>query len=315
MSSNVIYAQFGRGLAPVDRSPDAELPEGAERLLGFAESEGWPIHPTVLVDTVRLVYLASQPFERGASAIRQEPTLGARALRLANGPAYAAELPCMHVGAAIERLGERGVSTLLVGVACTRLYAGASEAELAKRLVVRSAAVAFASEMILRQRGAPSADALLAGCLHDIGWTCGLALAEQHAAHLPQRWRGDRSARIAGVAAVHAQLGAVASRAWGLSAPIADAIADHHAGVHADEAPLTQAIALATRCVDQLAVAGDPAPLGFDTANLDNEAGPELRSDVWTELQRLGLAPERRCAVRPIRSDRRRSAKKIVRAS
>lgn len=315
MSSNVIYAQFGRGPAPVDRSPDAELPEGSARLLGFAEAEAWPIHPAVLVDTVRLVYLASQPFERGAAAIRAEPTLGARALRLANGPAYAAEAPCMQVGAAIERLGARGVSTLLVGVACTRLYAGATEAELARRLVVRSAAVAFAAEMILRQRGLPSADALLAGCLHDIGWTCGLALAEQHAANLPPRWRGDRAARIAGVSAVHAQLGAVASRAWGLSAPIADAIAEHHAGLLDREAPLTHALAVATRCVDQLAVAGEQAPLGFDAANLDHEAGPELRAEVWTELQRLGLVPERRCAVRPVRSDRRRTPKKIVRAS
>lgn len=315
MSSNVIYAQFGRGLAPVDRAPDAELPEGAARLLGFAEAEAWPIHPTVLVDTVRLVYLASQPYERGAAAIRQEPTLGARALRMANGPAYAAELPCMHVGAAIERLGERGVSTLFVGVAATRLYAGAAEVELARRLVVRSAAVAFAAELILRQQGLPAADATLAGCLHDIGWTCGLALAEQHAAQLPQRWRGDRGARVAGVAAVHAQIGAVASRAWGLSAPIADAIAEHHAGVHEGGEPLTHALAVATRCVDQLAVAGDPAPLGFGAANLDDEAGPELRAEVWAELQRLGLVPERRAVARPVRNDRRRAAKKIIRAS
>ncbi len=319
MSSNVVYAQFGRGAAPVDGAPDAHVPEGAARLLTFATTEAWPIHPTVLVDTVRLAYLAGQGFARGSASIRQEPTLGARALRLANGPLYAGEPPCAQVGAAIERLGERGVSTLLVGVACTRLYGGPAEPELSRRLVARSAAVAFASEMILRERELPTGDVLLAGCLHDIGWPFGLALAEQHASALPARWRTDRGALFAAVAAVHAELGAVASRAWGLSAPIAAAIAGHHAGgrvgADAGAAPLTHALALATRCADHLAIQGEGAPLGFDSAQLDREAGPELRAAVWIELQRLGLVPERRCAVRPVRCDRRRAAKKIASAS
>jgi putative nucleotidyltransferase with HDIG domain len=140
-----------------------------------------------------------------------------------------------------------------------------------------SGAVGVASALLARHLGAPHGDALCAGLLHDLG--CALAYRHDRvgygevAAGAPEQVLAAERLRYG---ADHAELAAIALRAWRLPASIVDAIEQHHGEVDGP-APAVP-----------VAVAGGEALVRRALGD-DNGVGVEPASDPDATLAALAL--------------------------
>jgi putative nucleotidyltransferase with HDIG domain len=173
-----------------------------------------------------------------AAAIAPDAGLCARILHLANSPYFGSAGRVSSLERAVVTVGSSVVRSLAISTAAGLLGDGARVPE---GFWVHSGAVGVASSLVARHLGLAHADAWCAGLLHDLG----SALAYRHDRALflevgaapPDELLAVEADRYG---ADHAELGAIALRAWRLPAAIVDAVGGHHAiGDHHPQVDVT----------------------------------------------------------------------------
>lgn len=312
MSAVVLRPDFARGTSIIEELPTQ--PPRAEELLTYARSGAveLPIQPSAASDVMRLCQMAELPFERMASTIVQEPALAARVLQMANSAFYGSSRPVANIAHALMRVGERGLRSVLLGAASGRVLFVRGQPELTRRLQVRSVGVAVGTEAVLRRLGNSRDDAFAAGLLHDIGWSVGVGLSARYRAQLPEEWATDSEALLSAVESVHAELGSAVTELWRFPPTISAAIRWHHQPELATVGgPIAFAVAAAIRLLDRLGISPEAPPVHeshpiYVRLRLDPAEQLEVRREMWTELERLGLVRDRRRGDLPVRVDRRK---------
>lgn len=171
--------------------------------------------------------------EQISAAIRLDPALAARLLRLVNSPAYSPRRPVDSLGHAVALAGTSVVKRLALGSSLVRMFRGIPERLLdMKAFWTHSVAVAVGTVALAsRVPNGPRGDSVfVAGLLHDLG-TLLLCLRSPDAVlhvmgsteDLPQ----DHLEReLLGFS--HADVGAQLLMAWGLPSPLVAAAGWHH---------------------------------------------------------------------------------------
>ena len=155
-------------------------------------------------------------------------------LRRVNSPYYRLDRPVQDLPSAARLLGVRELRNLALTVQLSRLFEIPADVGTFRvtNLWSHSVAVAAASHLISRVCGCGvPADAFLAGLLHDIGL---LLLSRQMRKRFvrvvdrldPNTPTSDVERQVYGFD--HAELGGHATRDWGFSPAIADAVEYHH---------------------------------------------------------------------------------------
>ena len=167
-------------------------------------------------------------------ALRPDPALTARLLRLANSPMYARRRRAENLHQAIVMLGMDAVFTAALSLTLVgdQHTLGATGPSFKSRWT-RSVHAAVASQLIARRvGGVVPGDAFLAGLMQDIGVLVIGRLEEHTYQNLPiDAGHGELVAReLEHLGADHAVIGAELLDAWHLPAPIVDAVRRSHVG-------------------------------------------------------------------------------------
>lgn len=221
-----------------------------------------------------------------AKALREDPTIAARILRVANSPFYGAARRITQISRAVTRLGTIAVRNLVLGICASKTLSthplGLKEH---RQIWHHSIAVASACELIARQiRFRCAEEAFVAGLLHDTGQLAMLILQPEVFRKLlapdeANRTHLEREAEAFGTD--HADVGFQIMTRWGLPETLCHAVRGHHrlsSKVDASAGALGAVLALG----DVIAL---QAGYGLDLL-LDNA----VRSE--TARKRLGLSME-----------------------
>ncbi len=218
-----------------------------------------------------------------ANALAPDVSLCARILHLANSPYFGASGRIGSLERAVVTLGNSVIRSLAITTAAGLL---GSASRVPTGFWVHSGAVGVGASHLAARFGLPSADALCAGLLHDLGG----ALAYQYdatiyadIAALPADQMLARECHRFGTD--HAQLGGIALAAWRLPSTVVDAVASHHRGLEDDAAPLTRAVLAAEALVH--ATMGGAGAMGNEPIG-DPEATLYRAGITGADLEDLG---------------------------
>lgn len=174
-----------------------------------------------------------------ANAIGCDPILAARILRAANSPLYALERQVTTLPVAVNTMGNHAIHMFVMVYTAADAFTrkGASRSPHERALWEHSLAVGFAArEASLAFGMRSSEEAFLCGLLHDIGKL--LLLRQDAELYAPLQLISNEQEMLEGEREVygytHAQVGALASRRWGLPQEISQAIFYHHHPSEAD---------------------------------------------------------------------------------
>jgi putative nucleotidyltransferase with HDIG domain len=186
-----------------------------------------PLRPSSVTRVIAVLDDPSKGAADVARAVAPDASLCARILHLANSPYFGSSGRVSSLDRAVVTVGASVVRSLAVSTAAGLLGEGSRVPE---DFWAHSGAVGVGAAVVARRLGAPHADALCAGLLHDLG----AALAYRHDrdayAEVVDGRPEDLLAREqARYGANHAALGAIALRAWRLPDSVVDAVANHHA--------------------------------------------------------------------------------------
>lgn len=221
--------------------------------------------PNVVTELSRIIADENSTMKDFEDIIKMDPTMVARLLRLVNSAFYGLSQPVTSIGRAVAFLGMRNLRTLAVTDAMQNIFKEQSSAGIfsRKRLWLHCAVVSTCSK-ILAERifGINGDDAYLSGILHDFG-----KIAEEQI---------DREAFLAACEACkptesliqherhflgtdHCEIGYLLSQDWGMSAPIQEAIRDHHTLTEdADPRSLTSILQIAQYITGQMGYSSLP---------------------------------------------------------
>jgi putative nucleotidyltransferase with HDIG domain len=243
--------------------------------------------PSLPAVVTRLVRLVDDPMASAmdvAYALREDPPLTARVLRMANSPVYGGRFRILSVPQAVMRLGMLEIRNLVLSLGVIRGMLGAGRRLDYRAFWHHALTVALATEALAETaRGGDGDDegAFAAGLLHDIGRflldqfyaeafdaAAGLAAAERLPLPVAERRRlGIDHAEIGGRLATH----------WSLPEPIVAGIAHHHNPEAA--VPSLRRIALLVRVAEQTCAAH----------GLGDAAEGDLPSEPQADWEALGL--------------------------
>jgi putative nucleotidyltransferase with HDIG domain len=253
-----------------------------------------PLRPSSVTRVLAVLDDRSKGAADVARAVAPDAGLCARILRLANSPYFGASGRVASIDRAVVTVGSSVVRSLAVSTAAGLLGDGSRVPDGFWR---HSGAVGVASAAVARRVGAPPADALCAGLLHDLG----AALAYRHDrdvyAQVASSAPADRlSVEREHYGASHPQLGAIALRAWHLPEEVVDAVGHHHAPPPASGPTLLHAVVAGEALVR--IVFGDDTGFGLEPTGDPHEtlagfgftqaAVGSLSAEVADESEQLG---------------------------
>ena len=167
-----------------------------------------------------------------ADAIRFDPVLAARILRLANSPVYAFQRSVSNLHMAVSAVGNQAIQDiLLLGLTRDAFAPALRNSEIGRGLWIHSLATGFAAREICAELSMRDVeDAFSCGLLLDIGkmllWRAEpevyspiLTGTPHDKLHLAER---------AAFGFDHAEIGSLATRSWNLPASLCSAVAYHH---------------------------------------------------------------------------------------
>jgi len=189
-----------------------------------------PTMPAVALQVQAILDDEEAGMKEVAVALRKDPVLSARVLKMATSAAFASAGKKPTLDAALARLGAKVIKALLVEAAAQRLFVSRN-AQINGQLHLlweHSVAVGMLAREAMTMAGAPDADAAyLAGLLHDVGKpvmaTILLELERQLTDVYQRNWIGSGE-WLEVVGRVHRPVGVALAERWGLPEPIAACI-------------------------------------------------------------------------------------------
>jgi putative nucleotidyltransferase with HDIG domain len=178
-----------------------------------------------------------------AEAIRHDPSLAAKLLRLVNSPFYARTMRAVHgrfpakvdsLSRAVMVVGGRQLSTLALGVSVLPLFQDIPQKWVNMRLFWEHslACAALAQAIAAATRQANPETAFVAGLMHDIGRVILFKQASRHMAVAMRQAMAERTPLVAVEQAVlgfsHADLGGMLLAKWQFPAHLEHMVRDHH---------------------------------------------------------------------------------------
>ncbi len=133
--------------------------------------EGLPPLPTIAHRIQSLTDASNVSAEHVAKALRHDPAIASRILRVANSPFYGAAHKVTQISRAVVLLGTRAIRNVVLGL-CARnsLVPSAKQAAEHIALWTHSVAVAVVCDLITQRiRFSTPEETFLAGLLHDVG--------------------------------------------------------------------------------------------------------------------------------------------------
>lgn len=131
-----------------------------------------PPMPTVAVKCLEIIQKADFSMNRVGDLMETDPILAARVMRTVNNAGMATKAPATNIQAAVTRLGQRGLRTVLLEASVGSVFESRDRriADSARGVWQHSVAVALLARdlAILLGVGDPE-DAYLTGLLHDVG--------------------------------------------------------------------------------------------------------------------------------------------------
>ncbi len=222
------------------------------------------------------------------SAVKEDPVLTAKLLRVCNAPGSGVREPVSSVEYAVLLLGHREIFQIVTALAFRELlnFPAVAYAAEGADLWRHSLLAASAAELAFPECPDLSTDrstAYTSALLHDIGkMIISQFLNDEALVAIRQRLAQGASASEAEKAVLgtdHAEVGAGLLHMWHLPAPIAEAVALHHQPV-SDPRP---ELSLLTSFADLVAHRADAAARGPDPGPKEQEA---------PILEALGLTPQ-----------------------
>ena len=189
--------------------------------------------------------------KRASEVLEQDPFLAARALRVAWGAKGAAGQKKPTLGDAVNKLGPRGVKTLLVDATAQKVFVS-RDAEIAnalRRTWEHSVAVATLARDVLALSGHADSDAAyLTGLLHDIGKPVVASIlleAERQTTELYNRPWIACSEWVDVINRVHRSVGLALAEKWQLPEIILKCLQENLDYDNADRASFVNAVVFA----------------------------------------------------------------------
>ncbi len=181
-----------------------------------------PMLPAAAMHAMVLANDSSASARDMEAAVRDDPGLSARVLRVANSPLYGSQTPVTTIRNAVLRLGHQTLRDVIYqAVAEAHIFRDGAEKELALQRL-HSISVAHITRAICRVLGTDGEYAFLCGLLHDIGRpVLSQVLSEESQGLTPEEIR-----KVIDVA--HVDVGAAVARLWKLPALAVEAIERHH---------------------------------------------------------------------------------------
>lgn len=217
---------------------DSAVPTRSETelLTGLADPDDLPIAGA---SHRRLLEVASNPRSSSqdlVDVLALDPSLAARALRLANRIQESPAQPIASLARAVLRLGPRQVGQLALGGPVWRSQSDGPDVAL-NFLWHHSVHVAVLARRLARLLGADAELAFSGGLLHDIGR---IALLSRHPGDESDLLDGTTPETLAReqerYGADHTGIGRSLASGWGLPAPLVELIGDHHRTIGPNEA-------------------------------------------------------------------------------
>jgi len=219
----------GRALA-ARLSPDGDAARLLESLLGLNVSKVRQ-PPAAAQRALAVARDENSSFDRLAELFENDPALTQALLQQANSAFYAVSSgPCLSIRSAIQRLGLRGVESVLMiaivrGTLCQPGPRYQSRADAIWHRMTRTAPLARALASAFR---IDPEEAFALGLLHDIGEL----MLFDHIAMLREDWKRELSLEDASLdrmlTGLHEAVGALAALRWGMGVGAAQAILWHH---------------------------------------------------------------------------------------
>lgn len=190
-----------------------------------------PTMPAVASKCLELVNKSDFNLNKIASIIETDPVFAARILRTANSAGMATRSPATNVQAAVVRLGQRNLRSLVLEASLGGVFESRDRriAEAARAIWNHSLAVAMLARDIGILVNVESEDCYLAGLLHDIGKPVLAVLLleaeKQIATRTSKPWIGSE-AWMQCLQRSHRVVGIALARQWQLPGLAASAIED-----------------------------------------------------------------------------------------
>jgi putative nucleotidyltransferase with HDIG domain len=226
-----------------------------------------------------------------ANAIKTDPVLAARILRLANSPIYALQRTVTNLTMAVSAVGNRAISEsiLISGIGDSfglKILSSATGKAVWAHLLATGMA---ASDLCRLARLRGSEEAFSCGLLHDIGKLIFLRADTEFYLKVMARAQeeGDLIAVERDIFGFdHAELGALAAESWRLPGPVCEMIRYHHEPDLAKEAmAVTNVLAIADKLVN-LKQAGMEVGEIVESKAAQNFGFSEIQLDyVWDSLE------------------------------
>jgi putative nucleotidyltransferase with HDIG domain len=215
---------------PTPANVDEQIPADvvqwlAEKVLGGALQ--LPILPEASTLLLSMTRDENCPIQDLIDVVQRDPSLTAHLLRLANSPLYAPKYPAATLRQAIARLGFSELRNVALTIGCgARVFHVPRWESEVKQLFRHSLMTAIYASEIAKIVRLGDEEAFLSGLLHDVGQ----AIVLQTLADFEEEEK--RKLPRAGVAraalAHHTEVGRRLVLSWGLSARVADVVAEHH---------------------------------------------------------------------------------------
>jgi putative nucleotidyltransferase with HDIG domain len=205
------------------------------------QMDQFPSLPTVVTRLMTMIKDPKVSTQDLGRALREDPPLTARVLRMANSPVYGSGTRILSVPEAMMRLGMLEVQNLIMSVGLIRTLQRSNRGLDYRAFWNHWYTVATAAEALARvtvSSGDQDGGAFTAGLLHDIGRfvlaqfypdAVALVTKEMTQRRLPL-CAAER--RVLGID--HAEMGGLLATRWGLPKPILAAISHHHEPESAD---------------------------------------------------------------------------------
>ncbi len=184
-----------------------------------------PVLPEVAMKVRQAVDSDTASASQIAKIVSSDPAISARLLQVANSPLYRGSSAIETVQAAIARLGNKAVRSLVTSLVTQQLFQTKS-AELKERMQkvwLHSTEVAAISMVLARKfTKLDPEEALLAGLLHDIGVIPLISRAESNADIMKDLSQLDRA-----IDQLHTSIGKMVLDTWKFPEGIVEVASDH----------------------------------------------------------------------------------------
>lgn len=276
-------AGYGRGTVVLD-GVELELMTAEELLATFRRPDYKPpLLPAIALELHQLIQRPLCDLRQVQQLIERDPMVASRVLRVAGSPLYSPGGAPRTLADAVLRLGTGTINQIVLEVTVgATLFRARGYDEPMEQVRKHSVATAYLARAIAHAVGEARELAFLCGLLHDIGIVACLLIIGG-----PSR-PGPRPRTFADVWPIvdglHAEVGQLLARMWGLPPEVERALAGHHLGTSSQPLDrLVRVVFLADALATQLGL-GLEAPVPpedltrvYARIGLDERLLPELQ--------------------------------------